>query len=326
MGSRRDGDANPQSPSVPRARIEVVAAVMQRPDGRFLLAQRPAGKAYAGYWEFPGGKVESGESARDAVRRELVEELGIEAEDIYPWITREYDYEHAAVRLRFHRVTRWGGTPHGREAQRFEWQSSGALTVAPMLPANGPVLRALALPTVYGITGAGDFPTAFMGRLRSALDGGLRLVQIREPAMPEAEFGRFVADVMKLATAAGAQVLVNGDVGLARRAGAHGVHLSAARLMRATARPPFDLVGASCHNAVELQRAVSLAVDFVVLGPVQPTPSHPGARAMGWERFAALTDGCPIPVFALGGLQSADIVQAWRCGAHGIAMMRGAWV
>jgi len=125
------------------ARVEVAAAVILRDDGRFLLGQRPAGKVYAGYWEFPGGKIEPGESPRAALKRELHEELGMDVERAYPWLTRDYDYAHAAVRLRFFRVVRWSGTPHGRENQQFEWQRPGAVAVAPVLPANGPILRAL---------------------------------------------------------------------------------------------------------------------------------------------------------------------------------------
>ena len=103
--------------------------MIQRPDGCFLLGQRPAGKVYAGYWEFPGGKVEAGEAPLPALARELREELGIEVETAYPWLTRDYDYAHAAVRLRFFRVVRWSGSLHGRERQRFVWQSPDAITV-----------------------------------------------------------------------------------------------------------------------------------------------------------------------------------------------------
>src|SRR5947199_6567145 len=87
--------------------IEVAAAVIQRPDGRFLLAQRPPGKVYAGYWEFPGGKVEPGELAERALARELHEELGIDVRSSYPWITREFVYPHGHVRLNFYRVLDW---------------------------------------------------------------------------------------------------------------------------------------------------------------------------------------------------------------------------
>ena len=101
---------------------EVAAAVIERPDGLFLLACRPEGKPYPGYWEFPGGKIEPGESPREALVRELREELGIETREAWPWITRRYEYTHATVRLHFFRVTAWDGEPQSLEDQAIAWQ------------------------------------------------------------------------------------------------------------------------------------------------------------------------------------------------------------
>ncbi|MGQ0525318.1 MAG: Nudix family hydrolase [Betaproteobacteria bacterium] len=310
----------------PTRRIEVAAAVILRSDGRFLLAQRPSGKPYAGYWEFPGGKVEDGESPRAALSRELHEELGIEVERAYPWITRDYDYAHAAVRLRFFRVPAWHGVLHGREAQQFAWQLPQGVTVAPLLPANGPVLRALALPPVYGITNAVAFGAeAFLGRLERALAGGLKLLQFREKTLDETGQRRLAARLIELAHRYGARVLVNGTPGFVREVGADGVHLPAALLGTLASRPDFDLVGVSCHDEAELQHAAQLGADLAVLGPVLPTPTHPGAPTLGWQRFAALVRDCPLPVYALGGMRHDDLDRAWCAGAHGISMLRGAW-
>ena len=307
-------------------RVEVAAAVILRDDGQFLLGQRPSGKVYAGYWEFPGGKIERGELPAAALARELHEELGIDVELAYPWLTRDYDYAHAAVRLRFFRVPRWAGTLHGRESQRFEWQTPGAIDVSPMLPANAPILSALTLPAEYGITNAGDVGAPqFMARLERALAGGLRLVQVREKALSGAALSSFAAGVVAAARRHGARVLVNAEPEVAREAGADGVHLTSRALMALAARPALDLVGASCHDARELERAAALPADFVVLGPVQATPSHPGASVLGWSGFTELIRDYPLPVYALGGLGRSDLEAAWKAGAHGIAMMRGAW-
>jgi 8-oxo-dGTP diphosphatase len=300
--------------------------VITRPDGSFLLGQRPAGKVYAGYWEFPGGKIEAGEAASSALARELHEELGIEIETAYPWLTRDYDYAHAAVRLRFFRVVKWGGTLHGRESQRFVWQSPEAISVDPLLPANAPILRALRLPPVYAITHASELGvTEQLQRLELALARGLKLVQLREKALGEKALREFAARVIGRAHAHGARVLVNGNAQLARDLGADGVHLTAAQLKDARQRPDCGLVSASCHDAGEMERAQAVGADLVVLGPVLPTPTHPGAAGLGWAKFAALLTGCPLPVYALGGLMSTDLETAWRHGAHGISMMRGAW-
>jgi len=309
-----------------RRRIAVVAAVLQQEDGRFLLAQRPQGKAYAGYWEFPGGKVENGESPEAALARELHEELGIGVTAAYPWLIREFDYPHADVRLHFFRVKGWRGELQGRESQAFAWQKLEAIEVAPLLPANGPIMRALGVPETYGITGfsAAEYPAA-LGRIDNALRQGLRLVQVRGRGWPADLFARYAAEVVALAHARGARVLVNADIKLARLSGADGVHLTAAQLQGITQRPEFPLVGASCHDAAELRRAEAAGADFAVLGPVLPTPTHPDALPIGWSGFRRMVADTRIPVLALGGMRPEHREQALTGGAHGLAMMRGAW-
>lgn len=306
--------------------VQVVAAVIFRADGRFLLAQRPAGKVYEGYWEFPGGKVEPGESAAAALTRELHEELGIEVTRAYPWITRRYVYAHATVDLNFYRVTKFEGEAHGRENQSLSWQSIEHIDVSPMLPANGPILSALSLPPVYAITNAGETGVAAaIQDVEQALVSGLKLIQVRETALETQARQQLAAAVLTRARAKGARVLINADVQMAQSLGADGVHLKAAQLRLLGERPGFALVAASCHDAEDLALASRLGVDFVVLGPVASTLSHPGASPLGWEAFAQLIKGCPLPVYALGGMAPEHLEQAWACGAHGIAMQRGAW-
>ena len=298
--------------------IEVAAAVIQRADGRFLLAQRPPGKVYAGYWEFPGGKIEAGEPPERALARELHEELGMDAERIYPWITREYVYPHGHVRLNFFRVLAWRGDPHPREDQAIAWQALGAPSVAPMLPANAPVLASLALPHEYAITDAARLGSApMLAALERRLEQGLKLVQVREPDLAPVERERFTAQVLGLAHRYGCKVLTKERV-----AGADGVHYTAAELMRLERRPPERLAAASCHTRAELERAMTHELDFAVLGPVL---EKRGAEPLGWQRFAELARGASIPVYAIGGLTPADMERAWRAGAHGLAMIRGSW-
>jgi 8-oxo-dGTP diphosphatase len=326
MSSKGGATAGSSPSHPPSSRLEVVAAVITRPDGSFLLGQRPPGKVYAGFWEFPGGKVEPGEAPLAAIRRELNEELGIEVKTAWPWLTRDYDYAHAAVRLRFFRVTEWSGTPHGRESQCFAWQLPDAINVEPLLPANGPILQALTLPTIYAITNAGELGEGeFLARLDRALADGLRFLQVREKAMPKKALLDFAREVTQRAHASGARVMVNSDMKLAQLIGADGVHFTAAELRRLNHRPATMLVGASCHDADELGRAQALGVDFAVVGPVQPTPTHLGAAGIGWDAVATLLRDCTLPVYTIGGMALRDLDAARRCGAHGISMMRGAW-
>ncbi len=308
------------------APVEVVAAVIERPDGSFLLAQRPAGKVYAGYWEFPGGKVEPGEPLAAALERELHEELGISVETVHPWLVLTYAYAHAKVRLNFFRVRAWQGEPHGKEDQRLAWQRAAAVDVAPLLPANAPVLRALQLPFEYAITHAGEMGEAQQLRvLDERMAQGLRLIQVREKSMRAPALEHFAQSVLSRARPHGVIVLINSDIDLAERLGADGVHLASAQLACLERRPELDWCAASCHDAEELARAAQLGIDFAVLGPVQATPTHPDALPLGWDGFAALARGSSLPVFALGGMTSGDLETAWGCGAHGIAMVRGSW-
>ena len=309
--------------------LDVAAAVLLREnEGKteYLLARRPEGKVYAGYWEFPGGKVEAGESLREALDRELHEELGITVEKAWPWLSCEFTYPHAHVRLRFFRVASWRGDLVQHEHSGLVWTALGENPdVTPVLPANGPILQALALPAQYLLTHAGgNGLDGELARVDTALDAGQRLIQIRDKELPPDERFRLARGVMERAAAhPGSVVLVNDDETLARRVGAHGVHLSSQRLIRSAWRPEFSCVAASCHTPEELRHAAALGLDFVVFGPVLPTLSHPGAPGIGWPAFAQSVERYPLPVYALGGMTMEILDTARGHGAHGLALMRG---
>lgn len=316
----------------PIKQVHVAAAVLSREDGSYLLGQRGDDTFYPGYWEFPGGKVEAGETPREALIRELREELGIEVLAAWPWLYREHRYEHAHVHLHFFEVPAWRGELVDHVHAALAWQRPGEAGPSPVLPANGPILKALSLPRKMAITQAGELGTEGeaiqLARLDAALAAGLRLLQIREPALSPERLAVFAAEVLRRCQAAGATVLVNGEPEQALRLGADGVHLSAARLRTLRERPQAEglrWVGASCHDREELERAAELGLDYALLGAVKPTASHPGRPALGWEAFARLVEKLPMPVFALGGLGIDDMLAAREAGAHGIAGIRGLW-
>jgi 8-oxo-dGTP diphosphatase len=306
--------------------VNVAVAVVQRADGRVLLAERPRGKVSGGYWELPGGKFNAGEKPEQALARELHEEIGIELDRAHPWITYEHEYPDKRVRLHFFRVTAWHGAPHGREGQRVSWEDPETVTVAPLLPANALVLEALRLPALYAITNAAKYGVAeFLDRLERALEGGVRLIQVRERELAPGQLAQFARRVLERARRHGARVLVNGEETLARRVGADGVHSTSEQLRRLSVRPAVGLWAVSCHNAGELARASALGADLAVLSPVLPTASHPGEPGMGWEKFAELVRGYPLPVYALGGMKPESLDDARRHGAHGIALLGDIW-
>ena len=136
MSGRNPADFGTQEPRRP---VDVAVGVLIAPDGRFLLTSRPEGKVYAGHWEFPGGKVEPGETVEQALRRELHEELGITIGPAEPWRVTLHDYPHALVRLHFCKVFQWQGAFEMREGQQMAWDTLPA-TVQPLLPGTLPVL------------------------------------------------------------------------------------------------------------------------------------------------------------------------------------------
>jgi 8-oxo-dGTP diphosphatase len=305
--------------------VEVAAAVIERPDGSFLMARRPDGKAYAGWWEFPGGKVEAGETAREALGRELQEELGIRVSESWPWLNRAFVYPHAHVMLHFFRVTAWQGVPHPHEGQKLAWSHAREPEVHPILPANGPILKGLRLPLEFAISAVSDMgEAAFLRRLDARLAQGLGMVQLREKTMPKAAFARLAGEVAGRCREHHAILALNGDANLAQTLGV-GLHLPAAQLMALKQRPAMEWVGASCHNQEELAQAAALGLDWVVLGPIQATRSHPEAKPLGWQTLANWVRDYPLPVFALGGLCADDLARARKLGAHGVALRSAAW-
>ena len=302
---------------------EVAAAVIERP-GEFLLAQRPEGKPYPGYWEFPGGKIEAGEDPRAALVRELEEELGIRVTDATPWITRVYAYTHATVRLHFWRVTGWQGEPRPLEDQDIRWQKVGAPDVSPMLPANAPVLAALALPEVMVVSSAGEEGIdEWIAELSERALTERMLVQVREKGMHRQKVQHLLSRALVRARPFGSMVVVNSDCGAFPQC--DGLHLTSRALMAAASRPGGSLVGASCHDESELAHAGKLGLDYVVVGPVKATASHPGAAPLGWARFAELVRDRTMPAYAIGGLTRADLAEARRHGAHGVALKSAAF-
>ena len=313
----------------PSGSVHVAVGVLRRADGRVFAAERLPGRHLAGQWEFPGGKLEPGESARAALERELREEVGVQVLDARPLIRFPCEYPDRRVLLEVFEVSEWRGRPHGREGQAVDWVEPGDLRRLDLVAGAVPIVAAIELPSLYLIT---PEPGAdFEATLRARIEAGVRLVQLRAKSMPADALVALARRAAALAERSGARVFLNADPGEAHAAGAHGAHLTSRALARLAACPserptwPGFGLAASCHDARELALARSLGVDFAVLSPVRPTPGHPGARPIGWEGFARLVESVDFPVFALGGLGPGDRGAAWAAGAQGIAAIRGLW-
>jgi 8-oxo-dGTP diphosphatase len=324
--------ATPDAPTPPQP-TRVVVGIIQGEDGRYLLAERPAGRPHGGCWEFPGGKVEADECLFQALVRELAEELGIEVLEATPWRSVAWVYPSGPVRLETFRVLRWRGEARGLEGQRLAWEPLGRLATLPFPPANRTLVNGLRLPDRCLVTPEPPVTVAgreaWLGALEAALAGGIRLIQFRARALEEdppawQALGRAV---VARAEAAGAIVLANATPAASRAIGAHGVHLTGARLRQLRERPlpAAAWVSAACHDPGELAQARLISADFVVIGAVQPSASHPGHAGMGWERAGELVRGAGLPAYLIGGFGPPDVARASAIGAQGVAGIRAFW-
>lgn len=303
----------------------VAAAVITNARGEVLISLRHAHRHQGGLWEFPGGKVESGETVRAALRRELHEEIGIEMKAARPLIRVPHQYPDKAVLLDVWQVSAFDGEPHGREGQPVRWVTPERLMDYAFPAANRPIVAAARLPDRYLITP--EPGVDFLQRLDRALAGGVRLIQLRAKALDSLAYRDLARVVCERAHARGAQVLLNAEPAMVTEVDADGVHLTALRLREQTQRPlPSRYwVAASCHTAAELQCAADIGCDFAVLGPVSATASHPESTPLGWQGFHALADAAVIPLYALGGMRIEDLAPAWEAGGQGIAAIRALW-
>lgn len=304
--------------------VHIAVGVLTNDRGEVLVCQRPAHKLYPGEWEFPGGKVEPGENVDAALRRELHEELGIGVQEARPLICLQYVYPELSVELDTWLVTGYTGTPRSTEHPAAAWVAPDALPRWQLLAADRPIVNALRLPSHCIVTPPALDPPQL---LAAAADLPPALLRLRLPALAPARYLEVAQECAPALAGAGLQLVVDRDPADVAALGARGFHASAAALQGLRRRPVAaeHWFGASCHNAEELAVARAFGADYVVLGPVKPTPTHPRAATLGWDGFAELARRAGLPVYAIGGLGPGDLGEAWRHGAQGVAGISAYW-
>ncbi len=322
-----------------RSRAHVVLGVVcNETRDKVLVARRPRHSHLGGLWEFPGGKVRSAESARQALKRELFEEINIDIRDCSPLISFDYDYPGKPLRFSVWNIHGWTGKLMGKEGQETRWVDISSITAADFPAANKGIIAACKLPAVYLITpDLENYTPAFVSELQGYVAAGVKLVQYRSK---KSNYRKpLVMEMIDACRSMGAELIINSTPEFAMEVGAGGVHLNSTRLLQLSERPlPDDYrVAASCHNMHELGHAVDIGVDFCVLSQVKRKGSVPatGGKAgqpsffseniLGWDGFSELVNQLPIPVYALGGMKLSDLGIAREHGAQGIALIGDVW-
>lgn len=301
--------------------LEVAVAAIRDEQNRLLIAKRPDHLHQGGLWEFPGGKIENGESVKQALAREVKEELGIEVIDSNPLISIPYQYSDRSVLLHVWLVGQFKGEPQGREKQEVRWVAQESLREYTFPAANRTIISALQLPNQYLITPQKNSVSELLEYLERPLKNGVELVQFRAPDWTKKQYVGAVPSVVEYCRSLGAGTILNADHELLDEVDADGIHLNSHRLNILTKRPvgPDKWLGASCHTLVEIEQAQRLGVDYISLSPVLLTNTHPDVKLLDWQGFSELVKCCSMPVFALGGMKKSDLELATNAGGQGIA-------
>ncbi|MGR8979971.1 MAG: Nudix family hydrolase [Gammaproteobacteria bacterium] len=318
--------------------LQVAVGVIKNDKGRILISHRHPSLHQGGLWEFPGGKVEAGETIEQALYRELKEELDIAVLTSTPLITLKHRYPDKAVQLHVFLVDRFIGSGNHAHDQEIKWVEPSALTDYRFPDANRPIITAARLPHFYAIWDEA-FGSNPLSNLNKILLKGVKLIQARLKSLPDNQALPLIEKAYRLCQQHDAVLLINSQLafadepqsqacktaeGVKEPVMADGIHLTSRHLMSLQKRPAHHKwVAASCHNLAELQHAQKINVDFAVLAPVLPTPTHPDAIPLGWEQFSKWVADINIPVYALGGMTVASLAVARQFGAQGIAGIRG---
>jgi len=311
--------------SANRKTVHVAVGVIVR-DGRVLIARRPDTAHQGGLLEFPGGKVEPGETVQQALCREIAEETGLvlTEDSLEPVIGIRHDYGDKCVFLDVWSSHSAQGEPEGKEGQPVSWLAPEALKDEEFPAANRPIIRALRLPHRLAVTGTIEDAPAGLARLGAALDRGQpdSLVVLRAPTLSGAAYLELAAAALGGCRERGVGLILHGTADLCRAVpDVQGVHLPWREAQQHSERPVSDdyWLGVSCHSAEQLRHAERLGADYVVLGNVLETPSHPGQPGIGWAAFQALAATANVPVYGIGGLGPEHQSQARALGGQGVA-------
>ncbi len=308
--------------------IHVAAAVIEDTQGRIFIAKRPDDKHQGGLWEFPGGKVEDGETAEQALVRELQEEIGIGVTGCSPLIQVPYHYPDKSVLLDVFHVTGFDGEAWGKEGQEVVWVAKRQLDSYQFPAANRPILNAALLPDRVLITPeCGSSAEVLSGLQKSLLQHHLQGVIFRQKQLSDEAYQRGYALISQAMSGSECLLIAHCPTELANQLHAAALHLTSERLNALTDRQAFKgrFLGASCHSLAQLKQAVDKGCDYVTLSPIAQTQSHLDTPNLGWDVAAEWVKDQPIPVYLLGGLGDTALEGAINIGAQGIAAISAWW-
>lgn len=303
--------------------VHVAVGVITNKRGEVLVSLRHPDAHQGGLWEFPGGKVDAGESVATALCREFREELGITPTVFFPFKKILHQYSDKAVLLDVWLIRNYEGNPRGCEGQEIAWQALDSLSYEDFPVANKPIINALHLPKRIPITPELESFSAFKTLLAHWMKEGCQLGYFQQNDLP--------ADIYRQWLSSALDYCVDKNLGLIADYGKfesslasttpQGIHVDSSVLMELRQRPaaPDCYFSATCHNDKELQKAEALNADFVFLAPASVVDETSNCSEAMWNTFTRLVEGVSLPVYALNGKSPDSSEEAVSHGAFGIA-------
>ncbi len=304
-------------------RHKIAIGIIKNTSGQILLAKRPSGKHLSGCWEFPGGKVESTESFKLALRRELNEEIAIDVEGVKKILEYQYQYSDRVLHFQVFEVLTYSKSISARELQTLQWADASNIGNLNIPPANTAILNAVLNPDFYMIACNSTYKDNLRAKVEEQLQAGITIVQFRAPELNKSQYISKAIMLRNLCEAYNAKLISNCELSWVDEIEPHGIHLTSARLNEVSnSNHGRVYYSASCHNQQEVELANHLHINSILIGAVQYTRSHPNNSVLGWVNFQRLCNMANCPVYALGGLTKDDLMTAKVCGAQGIAGIR----
>ncbi|MEM9101153.1 MAG: Nudix family hydrolase [Pseudomonadota bacterium] len=314
--------------SLDKQNVHVCVGILKR-EQQIFIAQRQSKSDFSGFWEFPGGKLEIGETPLQCLRREMSEEVGIDVKSVTPLIQIKHQYTHKKVLLDVYTINDFIGDPIGAEGQHVRWVEQDELHQYQFPDANISIISACQLPSLYRITPNLSTVTEFRELLKkSALQSG-DWIQLRCPELPFKDFVALASEILPICRDHQHKLLLNSELKILDYLEVDGLHLSQSNLHKVHGslkeQSLYTWIGASCHDLQEVRFAEQQGVDFITISPVSITTSHPETIPLGWQSFSELVKETHLPVFALGGVSPKEVYVAKECGAQGVAGISSFW-
>lgn len=308
----------------------MAVGVIKNSQGQVLISRRNANQHMGGFWEFPGGKVEAGETVQQALSRELHEELNISINraSLQPLCCIRHDYPDKSVLLDVWQTQQYSGEPQGMEGQPLRWLAAHELIASEFPPGNRAIIRALRIPQLLALINC--HPGLNQQQTLTAALPVHCLIRLRH-LNHQQDFADYLKTLKIIVPGISHDILVDLPASESDRQAVlelqaqhpqiRGFFANRHVTQLIAGRPAGDdlILGCATHNDEEIEAAKLLMADFVILSPVLASPSHPENQGLGWQQFSEMAARFPGPVFAMGGMTLQELDSALAAGAHGIA-------